>query len=138
MRTMQMLKMKSYSVKAVREQIRTTIENLPFQTPFTATKRFPESQMYIDLNHSVPNNLLRQMIQALDLSDRSAEKDRKTSDRQSERAYSNFEDAKVAFYQSLYAFLDLVGPLQPYQAYVYGVYTQAAFETENELVWTDK
>lgn len=135
MRTLQMLKFKSFSVKAVRDMMRTTLDNLPFDVPFSATSRFPTNEMYIDLSHSVPNAYLRQLIQALDLADRQIEKDRSMPPELQRRLYSNFEDAKVSFYQALYALIDLVGPLQPYQAYILGVYTQSSFEVEHELAW---
>lgn len=136
MRTLNMMKFKSFSVKAVRDAMRVTLENLPMNIPFDVNNRFPDDAIYLDLNHSVPNNLMRQMVTALDLSDRDNEKGRHEPDAQRLRAYSNLEDAKVAFYQALYAFLDLLGSLPADSAYVVGAYTQLSFEKQFRLTWT--
>lgn len=136
MHTLNLIKCRSFSVKAVRDTIRTTLENLPMSAPFDTNTRFPEDKIYIDLNHSVPNAYIRQLMMALDYNDRQTEKGRPESDSINARQFSNMEDAKVAFYQSVYNLLDLCGPMMPEQAHVYGVYTRLTFEETFNLKWT--
>lgn len=101
-RTMNMLRLKDFSIKAVRDEIRVSLQNLGFDPPFTKDSRFPEEGIYINLNHSVPHAHMRQLIQALSLSDRQTEKGRSQPDAPNIREYSNFEDAKVALLSSCF------------------------------------
>jgi hypothetical protein len=101
-------KFNAFSVKAQRGHMRTTLANMNKNASFSRTTRFPEDGVFIDMNHSVPLRLIRQLTAALDLSDRQTEKGRDTEKNQT-RAYSNFEDAKVAFYTAVDGLLDLCG-----------------------------
>lgn len=136
MTIMNTFKFKQFSVKANRDAMLTTLQNLQHNTPFSPSNRFPESKIYIDLNHSVPMRLLQQLTRALDYSDRQTEKGRSTTDHEKDRSYSNFEDAKVAFYSSVDAILDLIGPLPIESAHIFGIYVQSSFESEHDLLWT--
>lgn len=128
-------KYRSFSVKAMRDFMRTTLENFPCAIPFAIHKRFPESTIYIDLHHSVPLRILRQLTMALDFSDRQMEKGRNQADSIDARVYSNLEDAKVAFYSAVDQLLDLVGPLAIEDAHIFGVYIRSTFESEHTLGW---
>lgn len=136
MRVIGSFKYKQFSVKAVRDSMLTTLANLEYDTPFAVDKRFPQNKLYIDLSHSVPLKILQQLTKALDYSDRQTEKGRSTTDQEKNRAYSNFEDAKVAFYTAVDQLIDLIGPFPIEAAHIYGIYTQTSFETEKQLVWT--
>lgn len=126
----------SFTVKASRDQIRNILENLAVNTPFSISTRFPDDAIYIDLDHSVPSRLITQIMLAIDLSDRQTEKGRPTADNISQREHSNFEDAKVAYYQAVGNLIDLVGPMKIETAHIFGVYTQGSFESEHGLIWT--
>lgn len=129
-------KFKSFSVKASRDLMRTTLENLPRSLSFSTSTRFPVDAIFIDLHHSVPMRTLRTLTMALDYSDRQTEKARDRSYAIDSRNFSNMEDAKVAFYSAVDQLLDLVGPMPIEQAHVYGVYLQNTFEHEHNLAWT--
>lgn len=129
-------KYKSFSVKAQRELMRTTLENLPVTCPFDETIRFPDSHIYIDLHHSVPSRIMRQLTMAPDHSDRQTEKGRNVPDGIDIRAYSNFEDAKVAFYSSVDQLLDICGRFAIEDCHIFGIYIQLSFENQHDLVWT--
>ncbi|APT35497.1 ORF5 [Adelphocoris suturalis virus] len=125
----------SFSVKAQREGVRNALENMQINLPFSVNNRFPDEAIYIDLDHSVPSRLLTQIMLALDFSDRQAEKGRVIPDSVEVRSYSNFEDAKVAYYQAVGNFIDLVGPMAVETAHIFGVYTRSSFEAEHSLNW---
>lgn len=129
-------KYKAFSVKAHRELMRTTLENLPVSCPFSSSTRFPANEIYIDLHHSVPCRLMRQLIMSLDFSDRQTEKGRNVPDNIDVRVFSNFEDAKVAFYSCVDQLLDLCGRFAIEDCHIFGVYIQGSFENQNSLVWT--
>lgn len=134
-RVINSFKFKPFSVKAVRDNMRTTLENLQNDIPFSVGSRFPDQKLYIDLHHSVPLQLLKQVALALDISDRQVEKGRHETDTKTDRAYSNFEDAKLAFGSAVSALLDLIGPLPIEAAHIFGVYTRDTFESEHTLKW---
>lgn len=136
MTVMNRFKCKQFTRKNIRDEMLTTLENLQIDLPFSPNDRFPEDKIYIDLNHSVPSRILMQLTSALDLSDRQQEKGRPGPDAVDVRSYSNLEDAKLAFYASVRAFLDLVGPLAIERAHIVGVYTRGSFESEHSLTWT--
>lgn len=135
-RVINSFKFKPFSVKAVRDTMRTTLENLQNDIPFSESTQFPDKKIYIDLHHSVPLQLLKQLALALDISDRQVEKGRNETDVKADRAYSNFEDAKLACASAISALLDLVGPLPIENAHIFGVYTRATFESEHSLSFT--
>lgn len=128
-------KYKQYSVAANRDEMRNQLANLTTSAPFSDTTRFPDS-IYIDLNHSVPNNLMRQMLSALDFKDRQAEKGRAEPDALQTRMFSNLEDAKTAFYRALFQFVDIGGQYPIERMYIVGIFTRGSFERVYELVWT--
>lgn len=126
-----------FSVKAQRDFIRTTLQNLAGDPPFSFETRFPDAGIYIDLSHSVPHNLVRNLILSLDVSDRQAEKERSETDHQKNRLLSNLEDARVAFYRNLYQLLDLGGSFAIEDLHSYGIYIRSSFEDKHLLKWTD-
>nr|AUT77207.1 capsid [Culex pipiens-associated Tunisia virus]AUT77211.1 ORF4 capsid [Culex pipiens-associated Tunisia virus] len=133
---MNSFKYKSFSVKAQRDLMRTTLENLQISCPFSASIRFPDNEIYIDLHHSVPSRLMRQLTMALDFSDRQTEKGRSVPDSIDIRVFSNFEDAKVAFYSSIDQLLDIVGRFAIEDCHIVGVYIQSSFEKQYSLTWS--
>lgn len=135
-RLLQRYKFMSFSVKAKRTELLTALENMPSDPPFSIDTRFPDDAIYIDMDHSVPSKILMQLSMALDYADRQSEKGRGQPDNIETRAYSNFEDAKTAFYNSLRSLLDLVGPLPIESAHIFGIYVRVNFESEHSLQWT--
>jgi len=135
-RTMNMIRLKDFSVKAVRDEIRTTLQNMPIDPPFSKASRFPEEGIFINLNHSVPHSMVRQLIQSLSFSDRQTEKGRSQPDGTSTREFSNLEDAKVAFYHSVFKLCDLYAGKNPEHAHIVGIYTQSTFEYIHGLTWS--
>lgn len=134
---MDKFRFKSFTVKANRDIMRTTLENLASQVPFSVETRFPKDHIYIDLHHSVVSGLLRQLSLCLDISDRQVEKDRidKSDSAFTARTQSNMEDAKVAFYSVMHNIIDLIGTLTIEQAHIVGVYTQGSFEEVHRLIF---
>lgn len=126
---------RSYTVKAERDAMRNELRNLKIRVPFGPDLRFPEADIYINLNHSVPGRLLRNMVMALDISDRQVEKERPRSDAEDKRTMSNLEDGKVAFYNCLEALTDLLGARSVEYGHTLGIYTRISFESETGLVW---
>lgn len=135
-RVLHRIRYAAFSVKASRDMVRNTLENMQVNLPFSVTSRFPDSAIYIDLDHSVPSRLITQLMLALDFSDRQTEKGRAVPDAVDTRSYSNFEDAKVAYYQAVGNLIDLVGPLKVEEAHIFGVYVRTSFESEHGLVWS--
>lgn len=127
---------RSFSVKADRDAMRNELRNLKVSVPFGPTLRFSENGIYINLNHSVPGRLLRNLIMALDLSDRQVEKDRPRGEAEDRRIMSNFEDAKVAFYNSIEGLTDLLGSRAIEYGHTLGIYTRLTFEAETGLTWS--
>lgn len=127
---------RSYNVKAERDAMRNELKNLKVRVPFGPTLQFPENEIYINLNHSIPGRLLRNLVLALDTSDRQIEKDRPRSDGEDKRAFSNLEDGKVAFYNAVEGLTDLLGGRQIEYGHTLGIYTRGTFEAETGLVWT--
>lgn len=137
MHVLNAFKYKPFSVKAQRDIMRTTLENLQVTCPFGDTERFPQNGIYIDLHHSVPSRLMRQLVMALDYSDRQTEKGRSVPDSIDIRSFSNFEDAKVAFYSSVDQLLDICGRFAIEDCHIFGVYIRGSFENQYDLTWTD-
>nr|QHA33753.1 putative capsid protein [Atrato Virga-like virus 5]QHA33757.1 putative capsid protein [Atrato Virga-like virus 5] len=129
-------KFKAFTVKAQRDLMRSTLENLPIIPPFSASTRFPDNGVYFDLHHSVPARILRQLVMALDYSDRQTEKGRSHTDAVDIRAFSNIEDAKVAFYSAVDSLIDICGRFPIEDCHIFGVYIQSSFETVFDLKWT--
>lgn len=127
---------RSYTVKAERDAMRNELRNLKFKVPFGVDLRFPEAEVFINLNHSVPGRLLRNIVMALDVSDRQIEKDRPRSDPEDKRILSNLEDGKVAFYNNLEGLCDLLGARAVEYGHTLGIYTRNTFESETGLVWS--
>lgn len=127
---------RSYTVKAERDAMRNELRNLKLNVPFGENTRFPSNGIYINLNHSVPGRLLRNLIMALDVSDRQVEKERAHSEHSSNRVMSNLEDGKVAFYNSLEGLTDLLGSRAIEYGHTLGIYTMITFESETGLVWS--
>lgn len=127
---------RSYTVKSERDAMRNELRNLKIKVPFGVDSRFPESEIHINLNHSVPGRLLRNMVLALDISDRQVEKDRPRSDAEDKRVMSNLEDGKVAFYNCLEGLCDLLGSRSIEYGHTLGIYTRLSFESETGLVWS--
>lgn len=136
MTTLNMFRFKNFSVKANRDTMATTLANLQINVPFAKETRFPDEGIYIDLNHSVTIRLMALMMKALDYSDRQTEKGREVTNEEKNRSFSNFEDAKVCFYNTLNQILNLVGPLDIERVHIVGVYVQTSFESEDGLKWT--
>lgn len=126
------VRFKSFTVKASRDIIRATLENVRQVNPFTKDDRFPDTGVYIDMNHSVPNAYLTQILSALDFADRQNEKGRVVHDKLEERFYSNFEDSKVAYMKGLYGLMDLGHSRAVEKLHVVGIYVRNSFEAE----WT--
>lgn len=116
--------------------MRTTLENLPISCPFSSNQRFPDNDIHIDLHHSPPCQLMRQLTMKLDYSDRQTEKGRSVSDSIDIRTFSNFEDTKVAFYSSVDQLIDVCGRFAIEDCHIFGVYIQDSFEKQNQLTWS--
>ncbi|MFX0618101.1 hypothetical protein ABEL47_22780 [Escherichia coli] len=127
---------RSYTVKAERDAMRNELRNLKQHVPFAENSRFPENGIFINLNHSVPGRLIRNMTMALDVSDRQVEKDRPHETGTGKRVLSNLEDGKVAFYNSLEGLTDLLGSRAIEYGHTLGIYIQSTFESETGLTWT--
>lgn len=127
---------RSFTVKAERDAMRNELRNLKFRVPFGVDSRFPESEIFINLNHSVPGRLIRNITMALDISDRQIEKDRPRHEAEDKRTMSNLEDAKVAFYNNVEGLCDLLGSRAVEYGHTLGIYTRITFEAETGLVWT--
>uniref|UniRef100_A0AB38ZKE1 Capsid protein n=1 Tax=Suncus murinus ribovirus 2 TaxID=3139576 RepID=A0AB38ZKE1_9VIRU len=127
---------KQFSLKSHRDEMMVALQNLQTNLPFSATTRFPDSLIYIDTNHSLVGKMLTQLSLALDYSDRQTEKARNVPDQIDMRQQSNMEDAKVSFYNTVRALLDITGSVPVENAHVFGVYIQLSFEREFNLTWT--
>lgn len=127
---------RSYTVKAERDAMRNELRNLKVRVPFGPDLQFSASEIYINLNHSVPGRLLRNLVLALDISDRQIEKERPRSDAEDKRNQSNLEDGKVAFYNAIESLTDLLGGRAIGYGHTLGIYTRITFESETGLVWT--
>lgn len=126
---------RSYTVKADRDAMRNELRNLKTKVPFGPTVRFPVNEIHINLNHSVPGRLLRNLTMALDVADRQQEKERAHSEAENKRAQSNLEDGKVAFYNAVEGLTDLLGGRSIGYGHTMGIYTMLSFEKEFGLVW---
>lgn len=136
MAVLRSFKFKAYSVKANRDIMRTHLDNMQPAHPFSINDRFPDDAIYIDLTHSVPSRLLNQLAKSLDYADRQTEKGRAVPDGVEVRTFSNMEDSKVAFYESLEALLDLVGTKRIETCHVVGIYVRGTFEQVYNLIWS--
>lgn len=128
---------KNISVQAVRDEVMSVLGGIRDITPFSSNTRFPNDQIWVDLDHPFVIDRFRIIMGAASYKDRQNEKARGVPEHVEVRLYSNIEDAKVAYYRAIQDLLTAHVGCSVETMHIYGFYVRVSFESESQLTWTE-
>lgn len=133
MSTLNMMRFKSFSVKANRDLMLTALDNMPLEEVYRGQYQRIKDAVFVDLGHSVIDAYLIQLASTLDWSNRDVEKGRP-----SQIHYDRFEDAQRSFTTTLQSLTNLVNCRTVNKQYMVGIFDRQSFERYFQIYWYEK
>lgn len=117
----------SFSVKSVRDEVRTSITDL-MTTTVDRDIRFPDG-VYVNTSFGIVAEALDRIMMALDHGERSLDREQTTGAK-----FTELGDSKIAFIKGLQSILQILAR-DPNTTAGEGVYSQLSFERHFSLHW---
>nr|UTQ79659.1 hypothetical protein 3 [Myzus persicae nege-like virus 1] len=130
---------KNIGVQANRDAVLQVLDGLGSPvTPFDVSKRFPDNEIWVDLDHPYINTHFRTIVAACSYKDRQNEKNREVSTpipSVENKLFSNLNDAIVAFGHAVSQLRQAHIGYAVEDQHIFGIYTQTSFEQQTGLIW---